>query len=951
MKNIYISVLCLLLASTIFAQNGVIKVKVIDEQKLNLPGANVSLDDKKFNAVSNTSGTAVFYNIPAGKHTLTISYLGYKDYTQTINSTGTVSEFTVSLESGVNVLKGVIVLGDRLKGQSKALNQQKNSDNITNIISADQIGRFPDANIGDAIKRVPGVTMQNDQGEARNIIVRGMGPEFNAVSLNGERIPSAEGDNRRVQLDLIPADMIQTIEVSKTLTADMDADAIGGSVNLVTRSAPNGKRFSATVAGGYNPIRSSFIGTVNLIAGSRFAKDKLGYVVSGSFNRNDYGSDNIEAVWSKDANGKVYVSDHDQRIYDVLRVRRSVTATVDYKISPLHTIFVTGSYNWRDDKENRFRLRHRFRGNAATDLIYDGAGNISGYNVGEVLRQTKGGIDDNRNDNRRLEDQRVRSLAIKGEHLFGKLKTDWSVQFARASEVRPHERYVSMGRRNITVTQDITDPQRPYLTDNTALTAYTRRNELTEQFQDQFEKDINAKLNFEIPVSIVKGQNGSLKFGARLRTKEKIRNNNFFSYTPIGASTANFANISLLPLVDKTVSEFYPGEKFAAGLFVAPGFLGGLNLKDATRFDESDEPSEYLSGNFTAKETITAGYIALKQQFNDRLFANVGLRIERTSINYTGNIVEDGDQFKGIANLKNNYTDFLPNLNLKYKFDNNTVLKSAITRSIARPRYYDLVPFFNINPNDQELSAGNPKMEPVRSWNVDLMFEKYYRSVGLISGGVFYKKIDRFFYTFLDQQYTQSEFSRDFPTVTNPIGAGENWQFTQRRNGDGASLFGFELAAQKQLDFLPGIWKGFGVYANYTYTHSKADGIYDGSGALVRNDVKLPGAAPHMFNLSVSYENKQFVGRLSANFTSAYVDDSDDAGYNADAFNDRFYDKQFFLDFNASYAITPKTRIFTEANNLTNQPLRYYQGDKSRTAQLEYYGPRFNFGLKFDIYK
>ena len=125
MKNIYISVLCLLLASTIFAQNGVIKVKVIDEQKLNLPGANVSLDDKKFNAVSNTSGTAVFYNIPAGKHTLTISYLGYKDYTQTINSTGTVSEFTVSLESGVNVLKGVIVLGDRLKGQSKALTQQK----------------------------------------------------------------------------------------------------------------------------------------------------------------------------------------------------------------------------------------------------------------------------------------------------------------------------------------------------------------------------------------------------------------------------------------------------------------------------------------------------------------------------------------------------------------------------------------------------------------------------------------------------------------------------------------------------------------------------------------------------------------------------------------------------------------------------------------------------------
>lgn len=778
-----------------------------------------------------------------------------------------------------------------------------------------------------------------------------MGPEFNSVSLNGERIPSAEGDNRRIQMDLIPADMIQTVEVSKTLTADMDADAIGGSVNLVTRTAPNGKRFSATVAGGYNPIRASFIGTVNFIAGSRFAKNKLGYVISGSFNRNEYGSDNVEAVWSKDANGKLYVSDHDQRIYDLLRIRRSTTATIDYKISPLHTIYVTGSYNWRDDKENRFRLRHRFRGNAATDLIYDAAGNITGYNVGEVLRQTKGGASGGRVDNRRLEDQRVRSLAIKGDHLFGKLKTDWSVQFARASEERPNERYISMGRRNITVTQDISNPERPYLTDNTALTAYTRRNELTEQFQNQFEKDINAKLNFEIPASIVKAQSGSLKFGLRLRSKEKKRDNNFFEYTPIGASAGSFANISLLPLTDKTASEFYPGERFAAGLFVSPGFLGGLNFKDATRFTESDVPEEYLSGNFTAKETISAGYLELKQNFSDRWSANMGVRIEKTSINYSGNIVENGDQLKGIANLKNSYTDFLPNLNAKYKFDNNTVFKGAITRSIARPRYYDLVPFFNINPNDQELSAGNPKMEPVRSWNIDLMFEKYYKSVGIISGGVFYKKIDRFFYTYLDQQYTQAEFSRDFPTVTNPIGAGENWQFTQRRNGDGASLFGLEVAAQRQLDFLPGIWKGFGVYFNYTYTYSKADGIYDGGGSLVRSNVKLPGAAPHIFNFSLSYENSKFVSRLSANYTSSYVDDSDDAGYNADAFNDRFYDKQFFLDFNASYAVNQRTRIFTEANNLTNQPLRYYQGNKSRTAQLEYYGPRFNFGLKFDINK
>ena len=148
-----------------------------------------------------------------------------------------------------------MVVGDILKGQAKALNQQKHNKNIGNVISSDQVGRFPDANVGDALKRVPGVTMQNDQGEARNIIIRGLAPSLNSVTLNGDRIPSAEGDNRNVQMDLIPSDMISTIEVSKTLTPDMDADAIGGSVNLITRPTPNGERISATIAGGYLPIR------------------------------------------------------------------------------------------------------------------------------------------------------------------------------------------------------------------------------------------------------------------------------------------------------------------------------------------------------------------------------------------------------------------------------------------------------------------------------------------------------------------------------------------------------------------------------------------------------------------------------------------------------------------------------------------------------------------------
>jgi len=272
---------------------------------------------------------------------LVVSYIGYQHKEENISVNTGTNELTEILSANAVLNKEVVVMGDRLKGQSKALNQQKNSANITNIVSADQMGRFPDANIGDAIKRVPGITMQNDQGEARNIVIRGMGPEFNSVTFNGERIPSAEGDNRRVQMDLIPTDMVQTVEVNKTLTADMDADAIGGSVNLVTRSAPNGLRISGTLAGGFNPVRDNgFIGTGNFIIGNRFAHEKIGFIMSGSYNRNLFGSDNIESVWSKDANGKLFVSDHDVRVYNEMRIRRSIAATLDFKLSPLHIISI-----------------------------------------------------------------------------------------------------------------------------------------------------------------------------------------------------------------------------------------------------------------------------------------------------------------------------------------------------------------------------------------------------------------------------------------------------------------------------------------------------------------------------------------------------------------------------------------------------------------------------------
>ena len=172
--------------------------------------------------------------------------------------------------------------------------------------------------------------MQVDPGEARNNINRGLSPQMNSVTLNGSRIPSAEGDNRNIQMDLIPSDMIQSIQVNKAVTPDMDADALGGSVNLITRTAPQGFRLSSTLGSGINTITNKRILNGSFLLGNRTENGKFGWMLAASANDNDFGSDNIEAEWTdefsyNDGTDEVeyavnpYTNVFDQRTYLVPR--------------------------------------------------------------------------------------------------------------------------------------------------------------------------------------------------------------------------------------------------------------------------------------------------------------------------------------------------------------------------------------------------------------------------------------------------------------------------------------------------------------------------------------------------------------------------------------------------------------------------------------------------------
>jgi len=917
------------ISTALQAQSGKIIGKVIDAQGLSMPGATIKLSATSSKMlISDQSGKFVFSSLNNGKYKLSITYIGYNPTEKEVEINNDVKEVILQLEEATMLGAEVIIVGDRLKGQAKALNQQRNNDNITNIVSADQIGRFPDANIGDAMKRIPGITMQNDQGEARNIIIRGMAAGLNSVTLNGERIPSAEGDNRNIQMDLIPADMVQTIEVHKAVLPNMDADAIGGSVNLITRTAPNALRVSGTLGSGINFLSKKPITNLSFVIGNRIFKDKLGFVLSGSFNNHIFGSDNFEGVWAKTTKPAypAVLSGFDLRKYDVQRVRRSTSLALDYQLAKGHTMFLNVMYNWRDDRENRYRFRvDRLDTPVSASSFKDISTNL--YEIrGRVAIQTKGGIDNDRNHNTRLEDQRVANVTLSGEDFFGKLKMNWSGTYAYAQEDRPNERYIThRGNANVRV-----DARNPFkyvvnLVDKNSANALAL-NEIYESNNFTTESDFNAKVDFTLPLS---NKDNKIKFGGRVRNKSKERINTYDIYDPIVNLGSTGNTFGQLPNSNQDERVFLNGTEYVPGAFVNSSYLGQLDLYNTALFEKEDAVAEYITSNYKASETITAAYAMADLKLSPKITTTFGLRMENTSITYNGySFDEDEEKVSPIADVSKSYLNILPSVHFKYDFAKNSILRAAWTNTLARPGYYSLVPFVNFSPDNQTLSRGNPNLEATKSMNFDVMVENYFESIGLVSVGAFQKNLRDFIY------------DKTSLNLTDPL-YGQLVSSTRPENGGTANVTGVETAFQRQLDFLPGIWKGLGVYVNYTFTNSTTTGIE----GRENDKLALPGTAKHMFNASLSYENKKLVVRVSLNRSSDYID-----GIGGESFSDIFYDKQLFLDVNASYAFNKNLRVYFEANNLTNQPLRYYQGIKERTFQEEMYNSRIGFGLKYDLF-
>ncbi|MDD5765726.1 MAG: TonB-dependent receptor [Candidatus Marinimicrobia bacterium] len=903
---------------------GTVDGRVIDAKTGDyLPGANVILVGTTYGAASDRTGSFVIMNIPNGTYEMLVSYVGYDEYKTSITLSEEVDRVSILAELTVSniELNEVVVEGLR-QGQAKALNQQKIAENIVNVVDEEQMQLFPDVNSAEVLQRVPGVSIARDQGEGRYVLVRGTSAGMNSTSIDGVKIPSPEGGDRSVSLDLISADNLAGIEVTKAITPDMDGDAIGGAVNLKTKSALDypGKVLSGTLGGGYNNLagKGNYQGGLNY--GNRFGKDKnIGLMLSGSFQRNNRASNNNEIDWGgvDDSTGEEIdwaMKTLELRDYAITRDRMTLSGNFDYLISEGNKLYFSGLYSNYKDVETRRAMVIDPSDNESE--FYNTSTNISGVPFTSEIKD-------------RTQTQILYNFIAGGENQFQKFNIDYRLSYGYAQEEEPDKLGYSFELdEEPEINLDLSDKNTPqwaivglndgYEYDN----ANYEFDKLQADTTKTTNRDIGAQFNFTMPYSLA-GYQATFKFGGKTIMKKKDRDEKIWEYSWEGDD-----DITMNMFNEKRREDIFGGD-YPAPIAPDPdkvrdwfvenresGLLEGELLYDDT-----------YGGSYEASEDVYA-YYAMTTINIGRLMMLGGFRHEITKIDYFGHEVifdENGDYEQTIENENAaTFSHILPMLHVRYKATDKTNIRVALTTGIARPDYETLVPFKLIYREDEEMEIGNPDLVPTTSVNFDLLGEHYLKNIGILSGGIFLKSLNKIIYPYV---YDMPDDDPNYP----------EFEVSSWVQGDKASLFGFEIHWQQQLSFLPGFMKHFGIYGNYTYTTSSAT-------VGERKDVPLAGQSTNIANFALSYEQAGFSGRLSMNYHGKYLSE---LGEEED--EDIYYDNHMQWDISVSQNLFKGVQLYVQAVNMTDAPLRYYMGNTNRPSQQEYYSWWTHFGLNYDF--
>jgi TonB-dependent receptor len=830
--------------------------------------------------------------------------------------------------------------------RTAAIEEKKQAPNILDAQPLSEIIKLPDINTAEALQRIPGISLETDSGEGRFISIRGLDSDLNAATYAGVRLPASNpsspfGGARAVAFDTFPTGIIGGVEVSKTLRPDMDAEGLGGSINLLPRTGAEhaGRAFlDADLGGGYEPLRGTPIYHAELSAGRSFSggdglgglfagADALSAVITAVYHDDQRGVDDVEESYSDNQSAGVpdkVLSDLQLRRYVYHRKRYGVAANLDARATAATSVYVRllwsgyleGAHKHYLVLSNLDDANNGDPSGFCTPLptCLQDPGDLHGFtaSAAQLQQQTTDSLE-------RIEN----SMAIVGgSSVFAGFRLDYHTSLAVGSD-RVSRSFGSVW----------TDPNAvPIAYDNNSNPRYPSfrtldgSNPADPANYNLQEIDLGpsyardgewaAAIDGTIPTGSGT-HTGEWKFGLTARTRHKTSESTSPVFTPTSGT------LSLQPYTYGAPQIFYnhnydigPAISFGAVAALANSALGTITedaAADASTNTDDDEDVYAAYGQYSGRFG-QAGVLA-------------GVRVESTHATYRGNLYNSDTDTNTPATQSNSYSNVFPTVQGRYYFSDELVGRVTYATGIARPGFDQITPGAAISVSSATVTVGNPALKPTIGQNFDATLEYYPGAGQIAAAGVFAKEFSN--YIILSQQILPGY---GFPGLT-----GVTTQVQSFSNGP-AHAYGVELQYQQQLRFLPQPWDGFGFSANATVVDSRAE-VHPGIFGL------MPSTSRLTWNAALFYDRAPLELRLAADYV----------GQNLFAFGgvssndtDVYSRARLTLDFGGSYAFSHHASVYLEGKNLLNTPLEFTEGPGNfRPIQREFYDATVLAGVRF----
>lgn len=798
-------------------------------------------------------------------------------------------------------------------GQVEATEVKKDAPNVMDMQSLQSIRALPDVSAAEALGRIPGVSLESDSGEGRFVNIRGMDADLNGTTYDGVRLTasnpsSPQGGGRAVAFDAFPAGMLGGLQVVKSLTPEMDAEGLGGVVNILPRVIPTGKSsiVEGTLGTGIEPLRGTPVWQGDITAGMRFGltegDDRFSVIGTYAIYDDQRGIDDVEEDYLNDPTlpPKTF-DDLQMRYYKYHRTRQGFGGGLTFDLDNDTSFFVRGMHAGYTELAFKHRLQIKGMGDDVTNIAADGTVSVdtaaSSINVTNS-RETVG------ND----------LIEFGGRTLFGGLvKTDFQGSWTRGvDKFSRSDSFTFKDPNDIALTYNNNNAAFPgfQTTDGTVLSNAANYTKFSGSNSPSTHHDTEwaGKVNFALPLDLF--ANDELKFGGSLRQRERTAMSSSAAFNNPGTGYAAFSG---------GANRIYYDGHYNIGPSPAYAQLAalpqGAQAVDPTAFEDDNE-------------NVYAGYAQYSASFG-ALDATGGLRVESTEGTYRANIQDANTGTITPNTAKHNYSNLFPDLNLKYTVNDDLILRATYSTAIARPGFNQISAAKNVDTINDVVSQGNPDLKPTTANAFDLAAEYYLPDGGIASIGLFYKD-------FAD--YIIPTVVRGVTNYPDPRLTGVPVEVDGFQNIGSAKAQGVELNYRQKFEFLPEPLYGLGFEGNVTFVGSSGD---------IRQGEKhtLPQTSPINYNAALFYDQGPFNLRMAASYVSRNL-----WAVGGSSAGDLYSQPRFRLDFGGSYALTDKITYYLDIKNISDTRLEFTQtSDRNFPVQREFYGPTYLTGIRFQM--